>query len=108
MSESQEKIQQLQTIEQSLQQMMKPRQQLQVQLMEITSAQEELKKTDKAYRIISNIMVAAEKAPLDKELTEKKVRVELRIKSIEKQENTLKEQAKTLREDIMKTMQKKQ
>ncbi len=107
MSEQQEKIQQLQTIEQNLQQMLKQRQQFQVQKMEIESAQEELKKTDKAYRIISNIMVAAEKAPLEKELAEKKERVDLRIKSIEKQENSLKEQAKILREDIMKAMQKK-
>ncbi len=107
MSEQQEKIQQLQNIEQNLQQMLKQRQQLQVQQMEISSAQEELKKTDIAYRIISNIMVAAEKSALEKELSEKKERIELRIKSVEKQENALKEQAKTLREDIMKAMQKK-
>jgi prefoldin beta subunit len=107
MSEQQEKIQQLQTIEQNLQQLLKQRQQFQVQKMEIESAQEELKKTDKAYRIISNIMVAAEKAPLEKEIAEKKERIDLRIKSVEKQENALKEQAKVLRDDIMKSMQKK-
>jgi prefoldin beta subunit len=106
MSEQQEKIQQLQGIEQNLQQLLKQRQQFQVQKMEIESAQEELKKTDKAYRIVSNIMVAADKASLEKELAEKKERVELRIKSVEKQENVLKEQAKTLREEIMKAMQK--
>lgn len=107
MSEQKEKIQQLQGIEQNLQNLMKQRQQFQVQKMEIESAQEELKKTDTAYRIIGNIMVAAEKAPLEKELAEKKERVELRIKSVEKQENALKEQAKALREEIMKAMQKK-
>ena len=106
MSEQQEKIQQLQGIEQNLQQLLKQRQQFQVQKMEIESAQEELKKTDKAYRIVSNIMVAADKASLEKELAEKKERVELRIKSVEKQENVFKEQAKTLREEIMKAMQK--
>ncbi len=107
MSEQQEKIQQLQLIEQNMQNLLKQRQQFQVQNMEIESAQEELKKTDKAYRIVSNIMVAAEKAQLEKELTEKKERVELRIKSVEKQENMLKEQAKALRDEIMKAMQKK-
>lgn len=78
-----------------------------MQLMEMDSAHEELQKTEKAYKIIGNIMVAAEKGSLDKDLSEKKERVALRMKSIEKQETKLKEQAKTLREEVMQTMQKK-
>ena len=104
---AQEKIQQLQTIEQNMQHLLKQRQQFQMQLMEVDSAVEELKKTEKAYRIIGNIMVLSEKSALEKELTEKKERMELRVKSVEKQENALKEQAKTLREEVMKTMQSK-
>ena len=104
---AQEKIQQLQTIEQNMQHLLKQRQQFQMQLMEVDSAVEELKKTEKAYRIIGNIMVLSEKSALEKELTEKKERMELRVKSVEKQENALKEQAKTLREEVMKSMQSK-
>ncbi len=107
MSNQQEKIQQLQTIEQNMQHLLKQRQQFQMQLMELDSAFEELKKTEKAYKIIGNIMVVSEKSALEKELHEKKDRVELRIKSFEKQENSLKEQAKAVREEIMKTMQAK-
>lgn len=104
---AQEKIQQLQTIEQNMQHLLKQRQQFQMQQMEVESALEELKKTEKAYRIIGNIMVLSEKSSLEKELTEKKERMELRVKSVEKQENNLKEQAKTLREEVMKSMQNK-
>ena len=107
MSNQQEKIQQLQGIEQNMQHFLKQRQQFQMQLMEIDSALEELKKTEKAYKIIGNIMVATEKSTLEKDLHEKKERVELRIKSFEKQETMLKDQAKTLREEIVKTMQSK-
>ena len=104
---TQEKIQQLQNIEQNMQHLLKQRQQFQMQLMEVESAVEELKKTEKAYRIIGNIMVLSEKSSLEKELTEKKERLELRVKSVEKQENALKEQAKTVREEVMKSMQSK-
>ena len=104
-TQTQEKIQQLQAIEQNMQHLLKQRQQFQMQLLEVESALEELKKTDKAYRIIGNIMVASEKSALEKELTEKKDRVGIRVKSFEKQETSLKDQAKALREEIMKAMQ---
>ena len=106
-NDAQEKIQQLQSMEQNMQHLLKQRQQFQMQLMEVDSAIEELKKTDKAYRIIGNIMVLSDKDTLLKELAEKKERMELRVKSVEKQENALKERAKTLREEVMKSMQSK-
>ena len=104
-TQTQENIQQLQAIEQNMQHLLKQRQQFQMQLLEVESALEELKKTDKAYRIIGNIMVASEKSDLEKELTEKKDRIGIRVKSFEKQETSLKDQAKALREEIMKAMQ---
>jgi prefoldin beta subunit len=103
----QEKINRLQSIEQNMQHLLQQRQQFQMQLMEVDSALEELKKTDRAYRIIGNIMVASEKGVMEKDLSDKKERVSLRIKSVEKQETKLKEQAKTLREEVMTAMQKK-
>ena len=66
---AQEKIQHLQHLEQNMQHLLKQRQQFQMQLMEIDSAADELKKTEKAYRIIGNIMVLSDKATLDKEVT---------------------------------------
>jgi len=101
---TQEKIEQLQMIEQSMQQIMAQRQQFQSHLLELNSALEELEKTDKSYKIIGNIMVATDKEVLKKDLSEKKETTELRIKTIEKQETQVKEKAQALQKEIMENM----
>ena len=98
------KIQQLQLIEQNLQNFSLQRQQFQATLIEIDSALNELKNTKKAFRIIGNIMVASEKEDLDKDLKNKKEVLEIRIKNIEKQESQLKEKAKKLQDEVLKTL----
>jgi chaperonin cofactor prefoldin len=51
-------------------------------------------------------MIAAEKEELTKELTSKKEIVDIRVRSIDKQEQKLKEKAETLRAEIMKDLKK--
>lgn len=104
--EAEEKISQLQLIEQSLQALMMQKQQLQAQVQEIDSALEELSKTEKAYRIVGNIMVLSSKDELTGDLRTKKETAELRIKSIERQEGQLKEKAESSRADIMEKLKK--
>jgi prefoldin beta subunit len=104
--EAEQKLQQMQVIEQNLQQTIMQKQQLQAQMIELESALTELQKTKKSYKIVGNIMVAAEKDELAKDLTSKKEIVDLRVKSIEKQEQKLKERAETLRKEIMKELKK--
>ena len=101
-----EKINKLQMIEQNLQQILSQRQQVQGQIVEIGSALEELEKTEDAYKIVGNIMVKVSKEDLNKDLKEKKERTELRIKTFEKQETTMKETAETLRKEVMEEMEK--
>ena len=101
---SDEKIQQLTMIEQTMQQYLQQKQQIQAQLMEFESALEELGKTEKAYKIVGNIMVSTEKNVLKKDLEEKKNIFDVRLKALENQENKLKEKAKKLREEAMKEM----
>jgi prefoldin beta subunit len=101
---SDEKIQQLTMIEQTMQQYLQQKQQIQAQLMEFESALEELGKTEKAYKIVGNIMVSTEKDVLKKDLEEKKNIFDVRLKALENQENKLKEKAKKLREEAMKEM----
>lgn len=101
-----EKINKLSMIEHSLQQFLGQKQQFQSQLMEIDSALDELEKTDKAFRIVGNIMVASKKENLQADLKQKKEVVGLRIKSIEKQEDKLREKASELQSDIMQSMKK--
>jgi prefoldin beta subunit len=101
---SDEKIQQLTMIEQTMQQYLQQKQQIQAQLMEFESALEELGKTEKAYKIVGNIMVSTEKNVLKKDLEEKKNIFDVRLKAVEAQENNLKEKAKKLREEAMNEM----
>jgi prefoldin beta subunit len=104
MKETDEKIGELQSIEQNLQQYNLQKQQFQAQLIEIESALSELSGSTQSYKIVGNIMVNAPREALEKELTGKKEIVELRIRSLEKQEERLKGKAKTIRTEVLGTM----
>ena len=105
--EMSERIGKMQILEQNMQAIMMQKQQLQAQLFELDSALKEISKTDKAYKIVGNIMVGAEKAELEKELGQKKEIVELRLGSIEKQEKQFREKAQKLQEETLGNAKKK-
>ena len=104
--ETEQKINQLQMFEQSLQNFLGQKQQFQVQLVEIESALGELDNTDKAYKIVGNIMVEADKNELKADLQSKREMLELRIKTMEKQENQVREKASSLQSEILKKIKK--
>lgn len=105
---SQDKINQMQIVEQNMQQILMQKQQFQAQALEIDSALEQLEKTEDAYKIIGNIMVKIGKVELKKDLEENREKVGIRLKSIETQEKRLKERAESLRKEIMEELQKKE
>jgi len=102
--ETEEKISQLQLLEQNLQSFVAQKQQFQMQLVEIESALKELEGSKESYRIVANIMVKADKGELKKGLESKKESASLRIKNLEKHENLLEEKAKKLQKEIMEKM----
>ncbi|MFH2028246.1 MAG: prefoldin subunit beta [Nanoarchaeota archaeon] len=104
--ETEEKINQLQLFEQSLQNLLVQKQQFQSQLVEISSAVTELESSNESYKIIGNIMVSSKKDDLKKELETKKETLNIRIKTLEKQENSIKEKAQKLQSDVMEEMKK--
>ena len=104
--ETEQKIGQLQMFEQSLQTFLGQKQQFQVQLVEVESALNELDGTDKAYKIVGSIMVEADKNELKSELQSRKEMLELRIKTMEKQESQVREKASKLQSDILKKIKK--
>lgn len=107
--DTEQKIGQLQLMEQNLQNFLMQKQTFQTQLFEIENALKELEKTtDKTYKIVGTIMIASKKEDLIKELKEKKSIVELRIKSLEKQEKTIKEKASQMQTDIMSQLKNKE
>ena len=102
---SEKKLSQLQMLEQSMQSMMMQKQQFQLQQVEIESALKELENVNEAYKIIGNIMVLSKKEDLKSDLSSKKEVIELRIKSMEKQEDQLREKASKLQSEVLKEME---
>jgi len=101
--ETEEKIQQLQLLEQNLQNVLMQKQTFQMQLMESENALKEINKTKKdVYKIIGTIMVSSNKEELKKELKEQKEVLDLRLKNLEKQENNFKEKAEDIQKEVMK------
>ena len=106
--ETEQKIGQLQMFEQSLQNFLGQKQQFQVQLVEIESALNELENTEKAYKIVGNIMVEADKNELKLDLQSKKEMLEIRIRTMEKQELQVREKASKLQSEILKKIKKEE
>lgn len=104
--EIEQKINQLQIFEQSINNLVAQKQQFQIQAVEIESALSELEKTDSAYKIVGNVMVSSNKDDLKKELNEKKEIIELRIKNLEKQETQIKEKTTKMQAEVMEKFKK--
>ena len=103
-TETQEKINRLSMMEQSLHQVLAQKQQLQSQLLEIESALEESEGTDKVYKIIGNIMISSDKEKIKTELEEKKKLIEVKLNSLEVQEKKIADRTKDLQKEVMKEM----
>lgn len=102
--DSEKKINQLQLLEQSMQNLLMQKQQFQLQQVEIESALKELEKVEEAYKIVGNIMVLSTKADLKDDLSSKKEVIGLRIKNMEKQESQLRDKASKLQNEVLKEM----
>jgi prefoldin beta subunit len=99
------KIEELQSTEQNIQNLLLQKQVFQLELVETQTALEELKKSEgDAFKIVGSLMIKAEKETLEKDLNKKKDLLDLRIKSIEKQEKELKEDLSKKRSEILKSM----
>ena len=103
--ETQEKIQELQTIEQNLNSLLIQKQTFQIELSETENAFSEISKSSEdVYKLVGQIMVKSDKNSIEKELKKKQELISLRMSSIEKQEKTLAKQAEELRNEVMKEM----
>ncbi len=101
--EMQEKIQELQLLEQNYQSLLLQKQAFQIELNETENALLEISKTkDDVYRIIGQVMLKSDKTEVEKELKEKKNLINLRIKSIETHENSLRERLEKLKNEVAK------
>ena len=107
--EVEEKISELQIIEQNLQQLLAQKQNIQIQQIETDSALEELKKetTKEVYKIVGQILINSDKKEVEKDLNSKKKIFSLKIKNVEKQESKLRDIAKEIQKEVLESMEKK-
>lgn len=100
--QTQQKIQTLQLLEQNLQAILMQKQAFQVELDENKTALDEIKKSKKdTYKIVGQVMIKSDKKTLEKELKEKQNLMNMRIKSITKQETQISEQLERLKAEIV-------
>lgn len=100
--ETEEKILQLQLLEQNLQNFNLQKQKFQIELIEIDNALKELQPPQKeVYKIVGNIMIASKQENLKEELNSKKEIINLRVKNLEKQESELKEKFNDLQQKVI-------
>lgn len=104
--QTEEKLEQLQLMEQNLRTSMVQRQNFQSQLLEIESALSQIETSDRTFKIIGSIMVAKDKKNLKEELEKKKEILGIRIKALEKQEQKIKEKAEQTQKEVLKEMNK--
>ena len=100
--ETQKKIQGLQMLEQGYQNIVFQKQSFQVEVNETNTALSEVEKSKSdVFRVLGQVMVKADKTSLKKELKEKSDLLNLRMKTVERQELQMREEIERLRSEIM-------
>lgn len=100
----QSKIAQLQLLQQNMQNLLLQKQQLQNNIIELESALQEINISEKCYKIMGHLMVAASGDALSKELQEKKEMNALRLKNYLSQEEKLKKSIEDTQKEALKEM----
>lgn len=101
------KVNQLQLLQQNLQNISLQKQQIEIQFNELASALGELETSSKAYKIVGKIMISSDKDKLQKELSEKKDFLEVRLQSYAKQEERLKKDFEKAQKEALEEIQDK-
>lgn len=107
--DTQRKIQELQILEQSFQQLLMQKQAFKYELDETISALEEIKKADgDIFKIVGgNVMIKSTKAKVSEDLQHKKELIELRMKAMDKQEGEFSKRIESIRDAVLKEVSDK-
>lgn len=105
--EAQELLVRLQGQNQQLQTILLQKQSLQIQANEIDNALEELEKAkDDVFHLVGPVLIKSEKEKLKKELKDSKEDVDLKIKTLERQEKKIRERMREDQERFQKFLPK--
>lgn len=104
-----EGLKEMQNLQQQLQMMLMQKQNISMQISEIKSALDEVKKTNNTelYEIVGTVMLERKKDELEKTLSEKQEILDLRINTLEKQIKKLTERSKEIQKDLIRGSEKK-
>lgn len=97
----------MQEVQQNLQQVVQQSQETENELNGVRKALDELEGNDEGqvYRAVGDLMVARDRDSLEEELSEKKEDLEVRLKSLEKKEDKLREKLQETQSKITQGMQ---
>ena len=102
-----EKIQEMQILEQNIQNILLQKQSFQMELSETNAALKEIEKADdEVFKIIGQLMIKTEKSKIKKELEDKKKILDLKIKTMDKQEALLSDKIEKIRQELTKSKSK--
>lgn len=93
-------IQEIQILEQNLHNLLLQKQAFQMEISETQAAKKEIKNSEDVFKVIGQLMIKAEKEKVEEELLNKEKLLDLRIKSIEKQETSLEKKLDSLRKEV--------
>jgi prefoldin beta subunit len=93
-------IQEIQILEQNLHNLLLQKQAFQMEVSETQAAKKEIKTSKDVFKVIGQLMIKSEKEKVEEELLNKEKLLNLRIKSIEKQETSLAEKLDSLRKEV--------
>ncbi len=98
-------LQEMQFLEQNLQNILIQKQNFQIEFGEIQNALSELERSgEEIYKIVGQLMIKSEKNKVKEELSNKEKLLNLRLKTLEKQETAVSERIEKLREQMINSM----
>ena len=103
----QERLLRLQQLQQTLQNILVQKQQVELELLEVDKALEELEKTPDdgvIYKSVGSILIKTEKAKITEELKERKELANMRVSVLGKQEERIRSQIKELNEKLQRDL----
>ena len=99
-------IEQIKQIEQNLQTVLMQKNAINSQIFEIDSSLKEIDSSKESYKIIGSVMVLSDKENLKKELFDSKESLQVRLKTLEKQEDMLKSRLSGLQKEAVEKSKK--
>ncbi len=107
MNKQDNKIEEMQILEQNLQSLLYQKQAFQMELSETQASMKEIEESkDDVFKIVGQLMIKSDKKKVLDDLSSKEKLLELRIKSIEKQENSISERLEELKEEVLGKQEK--